>query len=94
MYYGNLKYNIGDKVIVRPDLNMDDIYSMFGDSSNVNVATAPMVALAGETVTIFEILSGQYMVEEYEDVYWTDEMFVGLADTKVDLSKDNLMDFL
>ena len=93
MYYSNLKYNIGDKVIVRPDLNVDDTYSMF-DSPNVNVATAPMVALAGKTVTIFEISFGQYMVEEYENVYWTDEMFVGLADTKVDLSKDNLMDFL
>lgn len=73
------KYNKGDKVLVRPDLQRKH-YSMEDDSENQNVATDEMLEFCGKIVTIFDFSgSGQYYIAEGR-YKWTDEMFVGKVD--------------
>lgn len=73
------KYNIGDKVLVRPDLVSDESYSMEDDSENANVVTNEMLELCGTVVTIEDIDEEQYYIEEC-GFRWTDGMFVGKVD--------------
>lgn len=74
------KYNIGDKVLVRPDLVSDESYSMEDDSENENTVTNEMLELYGTVVTIEDISGcGQYYIEEC-GFQWTDGMFVGKVD--------------
>lgn len=77
-----MKYQIGDRVIVREDLTASMYYRMEDGVSNS--ATAEMCKLRGEVVQIIDYSSDQYLVSsgvESVDMWnyrWTDEMFSGL----------------
>ena len=83
-----LKYNVGDRVIVRKELNQNETYGGWN-------ATYDMVELAGEEVTIEstdsdELFGGYYRIDK--SVWgWTDEMFSGFAipTAKCDRSDQN-----
>ena len=77
------KYKIGDKVIVRSDLDEDTEYYM-DDKSDYWYPEEEMVALGGKVITIKDYKSGSYYLAEETsgDCFWTDEMFVGLEDGK------------
>lgn len=62
-----MKYKVGDKVIIRKDLNVCEKY---GGA----VVTGDMVRYCGETVTIYEVHSNYYRIIEHA-FCWTDEMF-------------------
>lgn len=73
------KFQIGDKVTVRSDLELNTTYGMEGNPY-VDIAVNEMVDFAGKTVTIKEVdyhdgnLS--YEIEEDKGAWsWTDEMF-------------------
>ena len=77
-----MSYSVGDRVIVRADLNQDTGYWMH-DESDYWYATANMLANAGKVVTISECREGCcYFVEGGNDKedWYTDEMFSGLYD--------------
>lgn len=71
----NMSYKVGDKVVVKKDLNEEGYY---GD----NTVVSEMVRFKGKTVTIDEVTYfGQYILKEDNlRWYWTDEMFEGLAE--------------
>ena len=73
---GASRYNIGDRVVVRIDLEANVEY----DGWN---ATDDMAALAGEEVTIESIDNDSFYGKNYKvdksPWGWTDEMFSGLA---------------
>lgn len=72
-------YQVGDRVIVRNDLNQTARYFMNGSREVSDIATRDMVALRGQTVTISEIVpNGKYRIRELAYRVWTDEMFEGL----------------
>lgn len=67
------KYNVGDKVIVRPDLYV----GMTGLGESV---TSQMAALAGKIVTIRSVrYDGSYLIQEETIYNWTDAMFAQKA---------------
>ncbi|OME54080.1 hypothetical protein BSK59_15985 [Paenibacillus odorifer] len=73
------KYQVGDKVVVRSDLQEDEQYSMINDSYT-DIAVDEMVERAGKTVTIaaIEPEAGHMSYSILEDSgywSWTDEMF-------------------
>ena len=62
---------------------------MVGNPKSHNSATSEMVKLAGQVVTISATDYGQYRVFECSRwLYWTDEMFDGLADDGVAFELD------
>ena len=67
-----MKYQVGDKVLVRSDLEEDKIY---GDG----VVMSDMLFFRGKIVTIEHVdHSCCYRIKEDPDQWhWTDEMFVG-----------------
>lgn len=73
---GAFKYNVGDRVIVRKDLDSAETYGGWN-------ATDDMAELAGEEVTIESKDSDGFFGEYYKidkSVWgWTDEMFSGFA---------------
>lgn len=70
-----MKYRIGDKVIVRRDLDINKRYFM-EDASGSNDVTTEMLELCGKQVEIIDIVYGQYRIDELDYGYrWTDEMF-------------------
>lgn len=73
---GASRYNVGDRVLVRVDLEANVEY---GDWN----ATDDMAALAGEEVTIESVEHDDFYGENYKidgsPWGWTDEMFSGLA---------------
>ena len=72
-------YQVGDRVVVRNDLNQIERYYMSGSREVSDIATRDMVALRGQVVMISEICSsGKYRVRELQLRFWTDEMFEGL----------------
>ena len=72
-------YQVGDRVVVRNDLNQIERYYMSGSREVSDIATRDMVALRGQVVMISEICSsGKYRVRELQLRVWTDEMFEGL----------------
>ena len=72
-------YQVGDRVIVRNDLNQTARYFMNGSREVSDIATRDMVALRGQVVMISEICSsGKYRVRELQLRFWTDGMFEGL----------------
>ena len=76
-------YSVGDRVIVRPDLNLDDDYCMFfwdgtRNEEDSNCAVSDMVRLAGSVVTIERAEYGSHYLVEESTWNWTDEMFLGL----------------
>ena len=69
-------YQVGDRVIVRNNLNQIERYYMSGSREVSDIATRDMVKLRGQIVTISEICSsGKYRVRELRYRFWTDEMF-------------------
>ncbi len=71
MFLPVIKYNIGDKVLIKKDLEKGKLY---GDYS----VNEDMFSLRGEIVTICNVEYGFYMLKE--DLHkwcWTDEMFSG-----------------
>lgn len=71
MFLPIIKYKIGDKVIIREDLEEGKLY---GDYS----VNKDMFSLRGKIVTICDIGYNFYILKE--DIYkwcWTDEMFSG-----------------
>lgn len=68
------KYQVGDKVLVRDDLEVGENYSMENGKS-FNSFVIDMNKLSGKVVTI-ESTDYQYRIEEL-NFGWTDEMFAG-----------------
>jgi len=70
-------YCVGDKVVVREDLQWDHRYKMF---SNIltDIVTAEMLSYRGKVVTISRA-DRKYKIEG-DGHWWTDEMFEGYAD--------------
>ena len=72
-------YQVGDRVIVRNDLNQIERYYMSGSREVSDIATRDMVALRGQVVMISEICpNGKYLVRELGRRVWADEMIEGL----------------
>ena len=65
-----MKYKIGDKVLVRPDLEENKIYG-------IEVAMSDMLFFRGKIVTIEHVNHPYYyrIKEDPDQWYWTDEMF-------------------
>ena len=73
-----LRYQPGDRVVIRSDLRYGRYY--MDDDSVSNTAVEGMVRMAGQIVTICQV-SSQYMIEEdNREWHWVDGMFSGLAD--------------
>lgn len=70
------RYQIGDKVRVRADLERKTYY--MADGVTGDVAIPSMVEWAGKVVTIKAYDDDKYRIEEVA-FNWTDEMFEGLA---------------
>lgn len=70
-----MKYEAGDKVKVRSDLEKNKGYGGW-------YASESMVKMRGEIVTIRGVGSSAYELEE-NDLMWTDEMFEGLAEDEL-----------
>lgn len=72
-----MKYNIGDKVIVRSDLIVEEDYGgmYFLDT---------MIPLRGAVVEITEIVTSRpvYRIKGSKLPYWTNEMFVDPKEMK------------
>lgn len=88
-----MKYKVGDKVKIRPDLRIDKEY----DGVNVN---EEMVTWSSEEVTISEVLTDDNSYEIKEDdgyFFWTDSMFENAmtnADKIRNMSDEELAEFL
>lgn len=70
-----MKYKVGDKVRVRSDLEKNKGYGGWYTSEG-------MVKMRGEIVTIREVKSSSYELEE-NDFRWTDEMLEGLVEDEL-----------
>lgn len=77
------KYKVGDKVLVKNHLNGDDQYYM-EDKCDYWYPEQNMIDSGGKVVTIKAVneKGRYYLCEGFDDSvdYWTDEMFVGLAE--------------
>lgn len=74
------KYKVGDKVRVRDELDGDTQYWM-EDKCDYWYPSTDMIDSVGKVVTIKQNFGNYYTCEGYDEMeYWTDEMFVGLAD--------------
>lgn len=88
-----MKYKVGDKIKIRPDLRMDKEY----DGVNVN---EEMTTWSSEEVTISEVLTydNGYEIEEDNGYFlWTDSMFEDAmtnADRIRAMSDEELAEFL
>lgn len=71
MFLHVTKYKIGDKVLVREDL---EPYQRYREQSFV----ASMTPFKGKIVTIYDVVDGDYRIkEDNQNWWWTDEMFSG-----------------
>lgn len=70
-----MKYKVGDKVKVRSDLEENKGYGGW-------YTLESMVKMCGEIVTIREVRSSSYELEE-NGFMWTDEMFEGLVEDEL-----------
>ena len=82
-----MRYQVGDRVVVRHDLKEGKRYYM-DDGDSCDVATSEMVELAGQTVTIRERPGGKYYIKGC-GWYWTDDMFEGLESEQAPLEMDS-----
>jgi hypothetical protein len=76
------KFKVGDKVVVRADIQVGGGYKMENDTSGSTVQTFvdSMEKFKGKEVTIKFASGAWYSIQEDEGIwYWTDEMFEGLA---------------
>lgn len=64
----NLRYKVGDVVIVRSDLDTTNYYD------GVSVTYGMMKTMRGRKATIKSIENHTYRIQEYS-CYWNDEMF-------------------
>lgn len=66
-----MKYKVGDKVLIREDLEVGKEY---GNDYFIN----SMLPLKGKTVTICNIDDDEYKIkEDFQKHWWTNEMFSG-----------------
>ena len=73
-----IKYKVGDKVVLRSDLIKGDEYGEYFFLSEMH-------KLRGKTVTIEEVRKGSlpsYRIEEYYHHFFTDEMFLDESEHK------------
>lgn len=75
-----MKYKIGDKVRVRDDLRLEEVYKM-DNGTDYDSVVFEMLKLKGKEVTILTYTdSSKYLISEDGGCWnWTDEMFLGLA---------------
>lgn len=75
-----MKYKIGDKVRVRDDLRLGEVYKM-DNSTDYDSVVFEMLKLKGKEATILTYTdSSKYLISEDGGCRnWTDEMFSGLA---------------
>lgn len=75
-----LKYHVGDKVIIRPDLKIGEVYKMYSGPMHgrhtCNIVPS-MTQLVGKFATIERVCDGGagYRLEEY-GFSWTDGMLL------------------
>ena len=81
-------YQVGDSVMIRPDLNTSTRYKMIG-SEGTNAVTEDMRDMAGTITVITAISWGQYVVNG-SAWRWTDEMFAYAIED--DFEPDNALD--
>jgi hypothetical protein len=73
------KYDVGDAVVVKPDLKMRCNYFMESGPSKCayNTVVDEMKEFEGKTVHIAGHIDDQYFIEEDNKSYaWTDQMFL------------------
>lgn len=75
-----LKYHVGDKVMIRPDLKMSEVCEMYSGPMHGRYTysiTPSMTQLAGKFATIESVCNGGagYRLEEY-GFSWTDGMLL------------------
>ena len=68
-----MKYKVGDKVRVREDLNIDEMYGALDVVDEM---------LKKKIVTIKSVHNGYYKIVE-DDYQWIDEMFEGLVEDEL-----------
>lgn len=69
-------YQVGDLVIIRPDLQRGRVYPMSGDSEQRDIATSQMVKFAGRQARIIGVSDvGKKWKIDLDTHNWTDEMF-------------------
>ena len=75
-----MKYKIGDKVRVRDDLRLEEVYKM-DNGTDYDSVVFEMLKLKGKEATILTYTdSNKYLISEDGGCWnWTDEMFSGLA---------------
>ena len=74
MFLPITKYKIGDKVLVREDL---EPYQRYRGQSFV----ASMTPFKGKIVTIYDVVDGDYRIkEDNQNWRWTDEMFKKISE--------------
>lgn len=75
-----MKYKIGDKVRVRDDLRLEEVYKM-DNGTDYDSVVFEMLKLKGKEATILTYTdSNKYLISEDGGCWnWTDEMFLGLA---------------
>ena len=85
-YPEEYRYKIGDRVLVKSDLHpagYDNPYKMRSGPSAGGwcLCEDKQIAFAGKVVTISHHHNGGYHIKEAKkDVFFVDDMFVGLAD--------------
>ena len=80
-----MKYKVGDKVKIRKDLKVDELYGDFD-------IVPEMVSYGGMVTTIMKCNDdSSYKIDADEQFYggysWTDEMFEGLVNSTLDEEK-------
>ena len=89
-------YNVGDRVVVRDDLVLNEYYWMLNGDPKRDILSDSFVKgmdkFLGQVVTI-RSFNGKYQIKEYS-CNWTDEMFFGLEEdvfgSQVDIDQDAL----
>lgn len=83
-----MKYKVGDKVKVRPDLSIKDY--------GTECAIEEMLSFKGEHVTISQVNVDDYFIEEDDgQFYWTDEMFLFTNADKIrNMDNEKLAEFI
>ena len=72
-------YQVGDRVIVRNDLNQIERYYMSGSREVSDIATRDMVALRGQSLrSPRSVPAANTVCGNCSYRFWTDEMFEGL----------------
>lgn len=81
------KYKVGDKVRVRSDLEEGKLYYTDNRDDSMHF-TQRMTELRGKVVTIIQEVGCSYLVDKFNEPFFTDEMFEGLVDENMFTKKD------